>query len=140
MSSTRICRTRRGARRSGFDSSRSTSATAARSIRITASCSSSREWLEPGHAFQRDRHRRVKTHWGYLLVAPFAISAVLLIGSQWVFLQQSFYPDLAFGRKAAHWSFANYARILTDAYYLRTLWLTTWISLCVAAACIGFGF
>ncbi|HZQ61779.1 MAG TPA: ABC transporter permease [Casimicrobiaceae bacterium] len=82
----------------------------------------------------------MKTHWGRLLVVPFAISAVLLVGSQFVFLQQSFYPDLAFGRKAAHWSFANYARILTDPYYLRTLWLTTYISLIVAAACIGFGF
>jgi len=82
----------------------------------------------------------MNARWGPLLVVPFLISAGLLFASQYVFLQQSFYPDLAFGRKAAHWSFGNYARIFTDPYYLRTLWLTTYISLIVAAACIGFGF
>ena len=82
----------------------------------------------------------MKTRWGYLLIVPFLISAALLFGSQIVFLKQSFFVDLAFGRKSADWGFTNYARILSDPYYLRTLWLTTYIALAVAAACIAFGF
>jgi putative spermidine/putrescine transport system permease protein len=82
----------------------------------------------------------LKLGWGHLLIVPFAISVLLLFGSQAVFLRQSFYPDLPFGARAADWSFANYRKILSDPYYLRTLWLTTYISLAVAAACIGFGF
>jgi putative spermidine/putrescine transport system permease protein len=82
----------------------------------------------------------VQTRWGYLLIVPFLISAALLLGSQIVFLKQSFFVDLAFGRTSTDWGFSNYTRILTDPYYLRTLWLTTYIALAVAAACIGFGF
>ena len=55
-------------------------------------------------------------------------------------MKQSFFIDLAFGQKSPAWSLVNYAKVLTDPYYLRTLWLTTYISLIVAAACIGIGF
>ena len=78
--------------------------------------------------------------WDRLLIAPFAVSAVLLVGSQAVFLQHSFFVDLSFGQTAAHWSFDNYLKILRDPYYLRSLWLTTYISLIVAVACVGIGF
>lgn len=78
--------------------------------------------------------------WAALLVVPFLVSASLLVGSQFVFLKHSFFVDLAFGRTSTQWSFSNYVRILSDPFYLRTLWLTTYISLAVAAACIGFGF
>ena len=82
----------------------------------------------------------MKAQWGYLLILPFVISALLLFCSQLVFLNHSFYVDLAFGKKAAGWSFDNYAKVLSDPFYLRTLWLTTYISLIVAAACIVIGF
>ncbi len=82
----------------------------------------------------------MNVRWGYLLLVPFAISAALLVGSQAVFLQHSFFVDLAFGQTGAHWSFDNYWRILRDPFYLRTLWLTTYISLIVAVACVGLGF
>jgi putative spermidine/putrescine transport system permease protein len=75
-----------------------------------------------------------------LLVVPFLVSASLLVGSQYVFLRHSFFVDLPLGRTSTQWSLDNYARILSDPFYLRTLWLTTYISLAVAAACIGFGF
>ena len=82
----------------------------------------------------------MKSRWGYLLVVPFLISATLLFGSQFVFLKQSFYIDLPFGQSSAEWGFGNFARILRDRYYLHTLWLTTYISLAVAATCICIGF
>ena len=78
--------------------------------------------------------------WGAWLLIPLLISSALLLGSQLVFLRQSIYVDLAFGKTAEHWSLANYIRILSDPYYLRTLWLTTWISAVTAAVCVVFGF
>ena len=78
--------------------------------------------------------------WGWILAGPLGLSLLLLVGSQAVFLQHSFYVDLAFGKTSPQASLANYARIVSDPYYLRTLWLTTWISLAVAAVCVVAGF
>ena len=78
--------------------------------------------------------------WRWLLAAPLLLSVVLLAGSQGVFLKHSLYLDLSFGKVAPDWSWSNYLKIFSDPFYLRTLWLTTWISLVVAACCIGFGF
>ena len=78
--------------------------------------------------------------WGAWLFIPFLISTALLIGSQLIFLRQSIYVDLAFGKTAEHWSLANYIRILSDPYYLHTLGLTTWISAVTAAICVVLGF
>ncbi len=81
-----------------------------------------------------------EVRWGAWLLLPLLVSAALLIGSQMVFLRQSIYVDLPFGKMPDHWSLANYIRILSDPYYLRTLWLTTWISAVTAAICVVFGF
>lgn len=82
----------------------------------------------------------MRAQWGYLLILPVAVSGLLLVGSQLVFLKQSFYVDLSFGTKATAWSFDNYTKVLSDPYYLETLWLTTYISLIVATVCIIAGF
>lgn len=82
----------------------------------------------------------MKTRWGLLLVGPFLFSFVLLCASQFVFLKASFFADLGFGKTSATLDLTNYARILSDRYFLNTLWLTTWISAAVAACCIVAGF
>ena len=56
--------------------------------------------------------------WGQLLALPLLVSGVLLLGSQFVFLKQSIYIDLPFGKIASSWSFANFHRIATDPFYL----------------------
>jgi putative spermidine/putrescine transport system permease protein len=81
-----------------------------------------------------------RTRWGLLLVGPFAISLALLVGSQLVFLKASVFADLGFGRMSSGVDLSNYVRILTDSYYVRTLWLTCYISLLVALCCIVAGF
>jgi putative spermidine/putrescine transport system permease protein len=78
--------------------------------------------------------------WGALLIGPFLLSVTLLVGTQAIFLKQSFLIDLSFGKVAPGLSLGNYVRILNDPYYLRTLWLTTWISLVVASTCVIAGF
>lgn len=87
-----------------------------------------------------DTIERSPVRWGLLIAVPLLFSGVLLLASQAVFLRQSFYVDLSFGRTAPDWSFANYLRIVSDPYYLRVLWLTTWISAAVAAVCVIVGF
>lgn len=82
----------------------------------------------------------MRTRWGLFLIGPFLFSFVLLAASQFVFLQASFFADLGFGKTSPNFDFSNYVRILTDRYFLNTLWLTTWISALVAACCITAGF
>lgn len=82
----------------------------------------------------------MKSRWGSLLIGPFLISAALLFGSQFVFLEQSFHRDLRFGQQDAQWSLANFGQVVSDPYYLHALWLTTYISLAVALVCIIVGF
>ena len=78
--------------------------------------------------------------WGYWLIGPFLLGFTLLAGSQFMFLKASFFADLGFGKTSATLDFSNYVRIVTEPYFLRTLWLTTYISAIVAAVCIVVGF
>jgi putative spermidine/putrescine transport system permease protein len=78
--------------------------------------------------------------WGLWLIGPFLLGFALLAGSQFMFLKASFFADLGFGKTSATIDFSNYVRIVTDRYFLRSLWLTTYISAIVAALCIVVGF
>ena len=82
----------------------------------------------------------MRTRWGLLLVGPFLLSFGLLAASQFVFLKASFFADLGFGKLSTIFDFSNYVQIVTHRYYLRTLWLTTYISAIVATCCIVVGF
>ena len=82
----------------------------------------------------------MSNRWGLWLIGPFLLGFTLLVGSQFMFLKASFFADLGFGKVSTTLDFSNYVRIVTDRYFLRTLWLTTWISAIVAALCIVVGF
>ena len=74
--------------------------------------------------------------WEQLLALPLLVSGVLLLAWQFVFFKQSICFDLPFEKIASSWSSANFHRIATDPLYLRTLWLTTWISAVMAGMCV----
>lgn len=82
----------------------------------------------------------MSNRWGLWLIGPFLLGFTLLVGSQFMFLKASFFADLGFGKVSTTLDFSNYVRIVTDRYFLRTLWLTTYISAIVAALCIVVGF
>jgi putative spermidine/putrescine transport system permease protein len=82
----------------------------------------------------------MNARWGWWLVGPFVLGFVLLASSQFMFLKASFFADLGFGKTSTTLDLSNYVRIATDGYFLRTLWLTTYISAIVAALCIVVGF
>lgn len=66
----------------------------------------------------------MRTRWELILLPSFAIVAVLIVASQYVFLKGSFYKDLGLGRTGDIVQWTNYIRFFTDSFYLNTLWIT----------------
>ena len=82
----------------------------------------------------------MRARWGFLLVIPFGISALLLAASQGVFLRGSFFRDLGLGRFGREPTLANYLRVFGDAFYLGSLWLTIEISAVTAVLTLVLAF
>jgi putative spermidine/putrescine transport system permease protein len=70
----------------------------------------------------------MKAPWNLFLMPPLAISLLLLVGSQLVFLRGSLHLDLGMGQLGAALSLGNFADIFNDTYYLRSLWLSLGVS------------
>ncbi|MBM3572306.1 MAG: ABC transporter permease [Alphaproteobacteria bacterium] len=70
----------------------------------------------------------MKARWGLVLLPSFIVSMFLLIGSQYVFLSNSFYRDLRLGRIGPDFTWLNYIRFFSDKFYLDTLYLTIEVS------------
>jgi putative spermidine/putrescine transport system permease protein len=94
----------------------------------------------------RSRHRPVeedgvvRARWGLFLVLPFAVSVLLLVGSQGVFLRGSLFRDLGLGRFGRELTLANYLRVFGDPFYLGSLRLTIEISAVTAALTLILAF
>jgi hypothetical protein len=68
--------------------------------------------------------------WRRLLWFPLTLSATLLIFPQLTFVTMSFHRDIGMGQVSADFTIANYVKILTDVFYLRAIWETTYLSAC----------
>ena len=64
------------------------------------------------------------TRWELILLPSFVIVGILIVASQFVFLEGSFYKDLGLGRTGTELQLTNYIRFFTDSFYLNTLWIT----------------
>lgn len=87
------------------------------------------------------RHRSgARPRWHLFLWAPLAISAALLILPQASFVWMSFHKNLGMGLVSDTLVLDNYLRILSDPFYLGSLWLTFRLSLeaTVFALILGF--
>ncbi len=72
-------------------------------------------------------HRKkvnMNTRWELVLLPSLIFVVVLIAGSQYVFLEGSFYKDLGLGRVGTDIDVSNYVRFFTDSFYLNTLWIT----------------
>ena len=78
--------------------------------------------------------------WGWVLFPPFVFSFLLVAASQSVFLEMSFFEDLGLGRKGEDFVLDNYARFLTDSFYLQSLWTTIKTSAMAALFTLVLGF
>jgi putative spermidine/putrescine transport system permease protein len=78
--------------------------------------------------------------WHRFLLPSLLVTLLLLVGSQAVFLHASFYKDLGYGMQADSVSFANYAKMLGDPFYLGVLWTSVALSAAASAWTVGLGF
>ena len=82
----------------------------------------------------------MKTRWGLVLLPSFLVSMALLVGSQYVFISNSFYRDLRLGRIGPDFTWINYARFFSDSFYLDTLYLTIEVSALATAFTLIAGY
>ena len=66
----------------------------------------------------------MNTRWELILLPSFVIVGILIVASQFIFLEGSFYKDLGLGRTGTELQLTNYIRFFTDSFYLNTLWIT----------------
>lgn len=66
--------------------------------------------------------------WNRLIIIPALLSFGLLVFPQAGFIWMSFHEDLGYGQVSDKASLANYITIFTDSFYLRTIWLTLYLS------------
>jgi len=82
----------------------------------------------------------MKTRWEFVLLPSFLIVGILIVASQYVFLKGSFFKDLGLGRISDTATMINYMRVFTDAFYLKTLWITVKTSALAALFTLILGF
>jgi putative spermidine/putrescine transport system permease protein len=85
----------------------------------------------------RNRHTPA---WERLLGLPGLLCLFLLAVPQAGFIWLSLHKDAGLGGIAAGVTLANYTRILTDPFFLGSIWLTLWLSAVATAIVLLFGF
>jgi putative spermidine/putrescine transport system permease protein len=93
--------------------------------------------VKPGNKVIATRER---DPWAWALLPPVAICALLLIGSQAIFVAGSLHRDLGAGRVSPIWDLANYRRVLTDPFTWQCLALTAKLSAWATIGTIAIGF
>lgn len=75
--------------------------------------------------------------WGQLLWLPGLLYFVLLLVPQGAFLELSLHADTGVGQVTASRSLANYIGILSDPFFLKSIWLTFYLSVIATAISIA---
>ena len=82
----------------------------------------------------------MENRWIAYLIPPFIITLLLVAGSQYVFIQNSFYQDLGLGRTGTDLTLTNYIKFFSDSFYLKTFWITIKVSAIAALLTLFLGF
>ena len=82
----------------------------------------------------------MENRWIAYLIPPFLVTLVLVAGSQFVFIQNSFYQDLGLGRAGTELTMVNYLKFFSDSFYLKTFWITIKVSAIAAILTLFLGF
>lgn len=82
----------------------------------------------------------MNARWHLMMLPPLAVSLLLLIASQYIFLRGSFFADLRLGRLGNELTLQNYWRVVSDGFYLSALWLTVRLSAIVVLVTLVIGF
>ena len=82
----------------------------------------------------------MENRWIAYLIPPFIITLLLVAGSQYVFIQNSFYQDLGLGRTGTDLTLTNYLKFFSDSFYLKAFWITIKVSAIAALLTLFLGF
>ena len=75
-----------------------------------------------------ERTSGIKARWELILLPPLALTAALLVASQFIFVKGSFHRDLGYGDLSTAYELVNYLRAFSDPHYLNVLLLSINIS------------
>jgi len=78
--------------------------------------------------------------WRLFLWPPLLVTMLLLVPPLGIFFWMSLQRQTALGTDLGALTLANYARVLTDAFYLGSLWTTVWLSLVAMLLALLVGF
>lgn len=87
--------------------------------------------------YPRCDDRPARFRWEQLLWLPGLLYFVLLLVPQGAFLELSLHADTGVGQVAAARSLSNYIGILSDPFFLKSIWLTFYLSLIATAISIA---
>ena len=78
--------------------------------------------------------------WGWFLAVPLAISLALTAGTQFIFIEKSFFRELGFGQVGPMVGFANYVAALRNPLYLDSIVTTLRVSVLATVGCLLIGY
>ena len=78
--------------------------------------------------------------WGWFVVIPLALSLAMTIGTQYIFLEKSFFREMGFGQTGALIGFANYAAALQKPLYISSIITTLRVSAGATLGCLLLGY
>jgi putative spermidine/putrescine transport system permease protein len=84
--------------------------------------------------------RANEIRWGRFLILPALVSLGLLALPQASFVWMSFHEDLGLGQVGNALTLRNYATIVSDPFYLGSIWLTVYLSAGATAISLTLGF
>ena len=78
--------------------------------------------------------------WRLFLWPPLLVTMLLLVPPAAIFFWMSLQRQAGIGSDSGTLTLANYVRVLTDAFYLGSLWTTVWLSLVAMLLALLMGF
>jgi ABC-type spermidine/putrescine transport system permease subunit I len=78
--------------------------------------------------------------WGWFLFIPLTVSLVLTVGTQFIFIEKSFFRELGLGQTGAAVGFANYVAALQNPLYFNSVVTTLRVSALATVGCLLLGY
>ena len=78
--------------------------------------------------------------WGWFLVVPLLVSLAMTVGTQFIFLEKSFFREMGLGETGALVGFANYVAALQKPLYVNSIITTLRVSAGATLGCLLLGY
>jgi ABC-type spermidine/putrescine transport system permease subunit I len=78
--------------------------------------------------------------WGWFLAIPLLISLAMTVGTQFIFLEKSFFREMGFGQTGELVALANYAEVLQKPLYINSIITTVRVAAAATLGCLLLGY